>query len=314
MAQMDLFGMLGLAPAEEKKETKKETTKKGSGKKSTSKSGGTTTSDTFKVGTEGITLISGYYPEKTLSLSDLDKELEDGQEEVEITASELVKAAIKNGLESFIEGHTKTAKLKSGKILLASDGIKMNESKDGFSGEWRILLGGYETTVSGEKFTCKEVQETWYASYPEHTDLTDFQFDEARKVFVPFFKQQKMKETKNGTVTIWGQTPYPFENKKASEAAKETYTEQLEENYHIVPYEEDKFFVVPYLKTGTAAVKETTYPTKDVVLSLVFTKIPLSPDMFGGKEEVNEKELLKFICADYPEYGSGRASVQYLKK
>lgn len=59
--------------------------------------------------------------------------------------------------------------------------------------------------------------------------------------------------------------------------------------------------------------KEDTYPTNAVV-SLIFTRIELSSEMFNGKEEITKKELLKYIGKQYPEYSPERTEITYDKK
>lgn len=307
MAQTDMFEMLGLLPEKKKEEKKSSSTNKANGNKIKS-SGGSMTKDNFTLSEEGLTVVTGYYPETTIELSAFeDKEAGDT-----VSASEVFKVAIANGLESFVEGKTKFAELKNGKVLMVSDGIAMTEPKKKFQGEYRILLGGYETTYDAEEFGMDEVKKTWFTAYPEHEGLVDFQYDTERKIIVPVYKQKVPKESKEGVLAIWGQEPKQFKDKKVTDAVKELYGD-LEGNYHLV-ITEDTYYVVPYIKSGVATAKEVMYPTSGVTLSLVFSRIPLNPEMFGGKEKVTEKELLKVITDDYPEYGDGRATVNYLKK
>lgn len=301
--------------AEEEKKKKTASKKKSSGK--TAKTSGSVAEE-IEIGAEGITIITGYYPEKTLLPADFEKELEEGKTE-KVSASEVIRIAIKAGLESFIEGNTKIAKLKSGKYLMAMSGGGILTDKSKMSGEYRILLGGYETTVSendGEDektFGLKEVQKVWYNSYPDFEDISDFVADDDRKVIVPVFKQKSVKDVKEGLVYIFGNKPCTFSDESLEAVAKKEFAE-YEGNYHIVQYGEGEYFLVPYIKAGIAAKKETMYPTRDVSLSFVFSRIPLSPEMFDGKEEVTEKELLAYITEDFPEYGNGRSSIEYLKK
>lgn len=63
-----------------------------------------------------------------------------------------------------------------------------------------------------------------------------------------------------------------------------------------------------------AVKKEETYPTEGTTLSLLFSRIPLSPDMFKGEKEVTKKELIAYIIKDYPEYSMERTEVIYDKK
>ena len=67
---------------------------------------------------------------------------------------------------------------------------------------------------------------------------------------------------------------------------------------------------------GPSKVKSKTeelYPT-DASVSLIFTKIKLSSDMFEGKKEITKKELLKYIGKQYPEYSPERTELIYDKK
>ncbi len=65
-------------------------------------------------------------------------------------------------------------------------------------------------------------------------------------------------------------------------------------------------------KSASTASKETTYPT-DAVISLIFNKIPLSPEMFGGKKRITEKEVVEFLSKDYPEFTPQRTRLTYDK-
>lgn len=59
--------------------------------------------------------------------------------------------------------------------------------------------------------------------------------------------------------------------------------------------------------------KETLYPA-DAVLSLIYEKIQLSPDMFNGKKEVTEREIQQYLEKDRPEYSKERTKIEYDKK
>ena len=63
----------------------------------------------------------------------------------------------------------------------------------------------------------------------------------------------------------------------------------------------------------TDGKKEELIPT-DSTISLIFTKIPLSPDMFGGKESVKKEEIIKLLGTMYPEYSPERTTIEYDKK
>lgn len=56
--------------------------------------------------------------------------------------------------------------------------------------------------------------------------------------------------------------------------------------------------------------KDKMYPT-DAVISLVFTRIPLTAWDFDGKEEISKRDLLRFLQKSYPEYSPERTEIQY---
>lgn len=59
--------------------------------------------------------------------------------------------------------------------------------------------------------------------------------------------------------------------------------------------------------------KEETYPT-DAVISMIFHRIQLTPEMFGGKKRVTEKGIIEFLSKDYPEFTMERTKLTYDKK
>lgn len=65
-----------------------------------------------------------------------------------------------------------------------------------------------------------------------------------------------------------------------------------------------------YPKTSASQKKEKTYPTNATV-SLVFTKISLTPEMFDGKEQATEKEIISILAKDFPEYSKDRTTLTY---
>ncbi len=68
-----------------------------------------------------------------------------------------------------------------------------------------------------------------------------------------------------------------------------------------------------YTAVNKAEKKETLYPT-DAMLSLVYEKIQLMPEMFGGKKEVTEKEIQRYLEKDRPEYSKERTRIEYDEK
>lgn len=62
-----------------------------------------------------------------------------------------------------------------------------------------------------------------------------------------------------------------------------------------------------------AEKKEDSYPT-NAVISLVFTRIQLSPDDFSGAQTVTKKDILRYLGKSYPEYSAERTELLYDKK
>lgn len=68
-----------------------------------------------------------------------------------------------------------------------------------------------------------------------------------------------------------------------------------------------------YAAVNKAAKKETLYPT-DATLSLIYEKIQLTPEMFGGKKKATEREIQKYLEKDRPEYSKERTKLEYDEK
>lgn len=68
-------------------------------------------------------------------------------------------------------------------------------------------------------------------------------------------------------------------------------------------------------KTQVATKKSTVkeYPTNSII-SLIFTRIILSPELFDDKKVISEDELLNFLHERYPEYSKERTSFIYSKE
>lgn len=62
---------------------------------------------------------------------------------------------------------------------------------------------------------------------------------------------------------------------------------------------------------GKAAAE--TYPTTGTKISLIFTTLDLSPELFGGKEEVTKAEVIAYLSKQYPEYSKDRTEILYDK-
>lgn len=59
--------------------------------------------------------------------------------------------------------------------------------------------------------------------------------------------------------------------------------------------------------------QEELIPVVGTVISLVFAKIALTPDMFGGAEEVSKNDIIRLLSKEYPEYSKSRTEIIYDK-
>lgn len=66
----------------------------------------------------------------------------------------------------------------------------------------------------------------------------------------------------------------------------------------------------PDAPTGS---QEELIPVMGTVISLVFAKIALTPDMFGGAEEVSKNDIIRLLSKEYPEYSKSRTEIIYDK-
>lgn len=75
-------------------------------------------------------------------------------------------------------------------------------------------------------------------------------------------------------------------------------------------YVGDKFLTRDIPK-GTTSGK-TMYPT-NAVISLLFNSIELTPEMFGGREKVEDKDIIAILAKTYPEFTPARTRLTYEK-
>ena len=64
-------------------------------------------------------------------------------------------------------------------------------------------------------------------------------------------------------------------------------------------------------KDLTVANTAKMIPVVGTTISLIFTQMPLSPEMFGGEEEVAEEEIVRYLGGIYPEYSKERTEIVY---
>lgn len=79
-----------------------------------------------------------------------------------------------------------------------------------------------------------------------------------------------------------------------------------------VCYTQNIAIVFPkYSKKKTSSSNGDMIPVSGTIISLVFTRIALTPDMFGGATEVSKDEIIRLLAKDYPEYSSSRTEIIY---
>ncbi len=75
------------------------------------------------------------------------------------------------------------------------------------------------------------------------------------------------------------------------------------------------FVTLKFIVRSTSSITSTkqTYPT-NAVISMLFNRIQLTPEMFGGRERVEEADIVAFLSKDYPEFTPARTRLTYDKE
>ena len=75
------------------------------------------------------------------------------------------------------------------------------------------------------------------------------------------------------------------------------------------------FVTLKFIVRSTSSTTSTkqTYPT-NAVISMLFNRIQLTPEMFGGRERVEEADIVAFLGKDYPEFTPARTRLTYDKE
>lgn len=95
----------------------------------------------------------------------------------------------------------------------------------------------------------------------------------------------------------------------------ENYPDFAEGHLELQWNEKDKMIIAKMIEKTfkPATPKKEEYPT-NATLSLLYTTIQLTPEMFGGKQKIEKEELRKHIEKDRPEYSEERTSIGYDKE
>lgn len=93
----------------------------------------------------------------------------------------------------------------------------------------------------------------------------------------------------------------------------------LDERFTVLKYDKDQNMILVVQQVGEETRKEKAtssddvYPTEGTTLSVIFQKLPLSPELFGGKKSVTKKELQTYVSGIFPEYSGDNVDFVYNK-
>lgn len=333
----DLWSMLGVTPEEPKKAETKE--KKPAAEKKSSKSN-TAKKDTYKL---PVTIYTGYREPLQLTMETFNgKETVDKQQvlsELEKTYPEFAASIVELEQDSkersnLYIGFKESSILRKGKVKL--------------SDKSKVVLGNLKvdlTSIMSDTECEVEIEDISKLIAETYPVLGKVGVITNKDIIVPIVNLPKLKDKLKFPVTVLvmerdkfvitkeeyeaylkGQKSDDEDSEDDSEDEEDTSVIQdaLEDlivkrypdfsNDHLeLQFNKDKKAVIAVMKLhgGTSAVKKVMIPTVGTVISLVFTKIPLDPSMFGGDEEVEESEIVEFLSKDYPEYAPSRTTVVY---
>lgn len=322
---MDLFSILGVEKPTQKEESSTGNRKSGKGKSSK------------KLKEEYVfpyTIYSGCYeplivdtPEnQQLSLEGLIKKWQEAHPEY--TSNLLDFKAEKNkGYACFQE-----------KRVLSKGTVSLNEKT-------RLLYGGHIYDLSSIMTDSKceveinTLQKLIAEETPEFGERASFYYDSEEGVLIPrvelFTEFQKIK-TKDIMLKVIGRNQIKVSLEEYASLTK-SKIETDEKGFFTPDVEQIKKLLNEHYpefagrsrigfskKTGTyvaamvspapkAGKSENKFPA-NAKISLIFTKLDLSPDLFGGKEFLTESEIIQYLSKDYPEYTKERTRIEYDKK
>lgn len=325
MSDMNLFDLYGIKPVEKKEEKKKEKAAKPKGEKKEAKkySVPVTVYCGFK---EALVLDEDVFGAKEVTKKDIEKAVSNRIPEFagNLLSLEVIKDSIMGA--SFNEAR----KIGKGKIYF-TENTKMQFGCHVFD------TAGIMTNQRCDVDTS-ELQEYIAKSVPEFGPAKDIKFYVGDDIVVPVPDFASRGTPKDFPVKVH------ILGRQSMEISKELYLKQLEEGKKEIKeeslkiesnviadivrkrypefdsqhmkliYHKDTGYLVLWKSVGDSVKqKATLYPT-DAVISLLFTKIQLSPEDFGGEEEVEEGDLILFLQKDYPEYSKERTEMLYDKK
>ena len=92
----------------------------------------------------------------------------------------------------------------------------------------------------------------------------------------------------------------------------------LDARFTVLEYDQEQNMVLVTQIVGEEETKKTPvkdeFSTEGTTLSVIFQKLPLSPELFGGKTSVTKKELQAYVAGIFPEYGGNNVEFLYNKE
>lgn len=318
MENMNLFDVFGIQPIET---TGKEKQKKEKKQEKRSNKGAK------KEYLAPITVYSGFHEPLLLSKEIL------GTEAIELS---VIKQKVAEKIPEFVNGGFDLEEIDASNAILGAyflENKKMKKGKVALTSDSQVLLGNCLFDVSSlmTEESCEvdisEIQKVIAQAEPDFGEAEDISFyvDGNRIVPKPEFTSKGNAADFPVRIHILGRDTLEMsqeENPAGEEITMEGVTEYVAKQYpefskeHMdIRYNKTTAsYVVTWKKKYAVAAKAATmYPT-DATISLLFTRIQLEPEMFGGEAEVEEKEILRFLQKDYPEYSKERTELIFDEK
>lgn len=328
---VDLFDMLGIAP-EVKEETKKVAKKAPAKAKSKAKAKTTLIKLPVEVHT-------GFYEPFSLTALDFGAE--------EVKKEELVERVFE--LHPELNGSWTSYTVDKQKLRVVVQGLKgIIKGEVSLTQDSELIgLGGHVFDLSSImtdaecKVSVEDIRNLIVSEDTNYGDAKKIKLLVKDRLIVPIPDFDVTRDAKQlpVSVMVWGRSKTIFTEELAEsymgkeldsdseeeDATKlgvrdlvvnylrDTYLEFSDEKFLDVRYSKSNNCYVAFLKgeyTTTPAAK-TLIPVDGTEISLIFTKIKLTTDMFGGEEEVEEDEIIKYLSKDYPEYSKDRTSIVY---
>lgn len=335
---MDLFDMLGIVPSEEGTET--ETTKQGKGKKSNKKASSKNKQTEKAVQYQlPLTVVTGWHAPATIEGTEklTYSQLQDRIHELfpEYTSKNMtVEAGKGDHIKNVYVGFKRSS-------ILAKGSMELNASMTCCLGGERLDISDAFDGADNQDVEVVRISSLLEKVCPIFRQCS-FVVDETTLVPVftqPMFADQKVAFPINilffgrGTMQItqqqyaavfaessgteWDATDGTVSGKALLDIVLREWND-LDSDYTVLRYDKEQKMVLVVQQVNeterTTSSKEDLYPTDGTTVSVIFQKLPLSPEIFDGKQEVTKSELQAYIAGIFPEYSGNNVDFVYNKE